>query len=412
MKNRYKQYTKYKDTGLDWLGEIPSHWEVIRGNYVFKVINERSALGEEELLSVSEHHGVRPRSVSNVNMFMAESYVGYKLCKVDDLVINSLWAWSRGLGFSRYNGIVSTAYSVYRPNTEKHSSVFLDYLLRTELYVDQYSIYSKGIWISRLQLSDWSFLRIPIPLPPLSEQQRIVDFLDQKTSDIDKAIAQKEEMIKLLNERKQILINKAVTRGLNPDVKLKDSGIDWIGEIPEHWEVRKLKYICTMRSGETITALEFDDYAEFPVYGGNGLRGLTNKGYTHNGSYALMGRQGALCGNINYAKGKFWASEHAVVITMSNKLSPIFWIGELLKVMNLNQYSISAAQPGLSVERILNLRTTYPPVSEQQEIAKFIEENTSKIDIAIAQKEEEINLLKEYKSSLIDSAVRGKICLV
>jgi len=111
-----KRYSQYQDSGIKWLGEIPEHWIMLNGKYVFTIINDRSEKGEEELLSVSEHYGVRPRSISNVSMFMAESYKGYKLCKVGDLVINSLWAWSRGLGFSDYSGIVSTAYSVYRPD--------------------------------------------------------------------------------------------------------------------------------------------------------------------------------------------------------------------------------------------------------------------------------------------------------
>ncbi len=241
MKNRYKKYTKYKDSGVDWLGEIPEHWEVRKSKYIWKENIDLSESEEELLLSVSQYTGV--------NVSKAESrgstLVGYKRVKKDNLVINIMLAWLGGLGLSSKNGVVSPAYAVYELK-EKHCAKFLHYLYRTKLYLDEFARKSKGVVPSRWRMYTEDFGQVYTTLPPLSEQQRIVDFLDQKTSDIDKAIAQKEEMIKLLNERKQILINKAVTRGLNPDVKLKDSGIDWIGEIPEHWKVRKLKYCVIM----------------------------------------------------------------------------------------------------------------------------------------------------------------------
>ncbi|MFP4549053.1 MAG: hypothetical protein ACLFQM_13050 [Fidelibacterota bacterium] len=223
---KFKKYSEYKDSGVEWIGKIPAHWDTLRGNYIFKTVDERSKTGKEEILSVSEHHGVKKRSEANVNMFMAESYKGYKICSKGDLVINSLWAWSRGLGISKHRGIISTAYSFFRPDYERYDKNYLHYLLRIKKYVDQYFISSKGIWISRLQLSDWSFLRIPILSPPLPEQTRIANFLDKKCQLIDKAIVQKEQLIDLLKERQQIVIQKAVTKGLNPDVKMKDSGVE------------------------------------------------------------------------------------------------------------------------------------------------------------------------------------------
>jgi type I restriction enzyme S subunit len=157
----------------------------------------------------------------------------------------------------------------------------------------------------------------------------------------------------------------------------KPSNIQELGDIPKHWEVKKLKYVAFLKSGESINSESIKEYGDYPVYGGNGLRGFSN-GYTHEGNYVLIGRQGALCGNINYATGKFWASEHAVVATIRNQEN-FEWLGELLRAMNLNQFSISAAQPGLAVERIKELMIPIPPINEQNSIAKFLDTKIQKL---------------------------------
>jgi len=183
----------------------------------------------------------------------------------------------------------------------------------------------------------------------------------------------------------------------------KDSGVEWLGSVPEHWEICTLKRIASLRSGESITAESIEPEGAFPVYGGNGLRGYTD-GFTHEGHFVLVGRQGALCGNVNYAYGKFWASEHAVVATPVKKVSTT-WLGELLRAMNLNQYSVSAAQPGLSVEAISNLGIPVPPLAEQTEIAGFVEGETARIDALIAEQETLLALLAEKRQATISHAV-------
>ncbi len=183
----------------------------------------------------------------------------------------------------------------------------------------------------------------------------------------------------------------------------KDSGVDWLGQVPAHWDVCALKRIIRMQSGESITAESIDESGDYPVFGGNGLRGYTSE-FTHDGEFVLIGRQGALCGNINYAAGKFWASEHAVVAT---PIEPVAtrWLGEMLRAMNLNQYSVSAAQPGLSVELVGNLRTVCPPLPEQREIAGFLDRETGKIDALVAEQERLLELLKEKRQAVISHAV-------
>ena len=235
-----KPYPTMKNSGVEWLGKMPKHWKVQRGKNIFRCINQRSKTGEEELLTVSAARGIVLRQSANVTMFKAESYIGYKLCWPDDLVINSLWAWSRGLGVSRHHGIVSTAYGVYRVRLTKNSNPwYLHTLVRSTPFHWELHVRSKGIWISRLQLTDESFLNISIPIPPLPEQKAIVHYLNYFDRRIRRYMAAKQRLIGLLEEQKQVIIHRAVTRGLNPDVPLKDSGVEWLGKVPEHWEVQQ-----------------------------------------------------------------------------------------------------------------------------------------------------------------------------
>jgi type I restriction enzyme S subunit len=240
------RYESYKDSGVKWLDDLPSHWEIKRIKYLFAEINERSFDGSEDLLSVSQYTGVTNKSERTEDGEMltnAATLEGYKKVWEGDLVTNIMLAWNGSLGFSPYNGITSPAYSIYRLKTKAVNKYF-HYLFRTELYKSEFKRNSSGVIESRLRLYTDDFFRIWSILPPLPEQTAIAEFLDLKTALIDQAIEIKQKQIELLKERRQILIHKAVTRGLNPNVKMKDSGVEWIGEIPEHWEVKRLKDIC------------------------------------------------------------------------------------------------------------------------------------------------------------------------
>lgn len=252
-----KSYPEYKDSGVPWLERIPASWRVLRGKNVFRIIDIRSETGEEELLTVSANDGVVPRSQKTVTMFKAESYIGHKLCWPGDLVINSLWAWMQGLGFARHHGLVSSAYSVYRPRPEfSDYTSYFHYALRSAAYKWELLTRSKGVWLSRLQLSDPAFLDMPILVPPSSEQSAIVRYLDYIDRRIRRYIRTKQKLIKLLNEQKQAIINRAVTRGLDPNVRLKPSGVEWLGDVPEHWDIRPAKYFYREIDERSLTGEE------------------------------------------------------------------------------------------------------------------------------------------------------------
>lgn len=186
--------------------------------------------------------------------------------------------------------------------------------------------------------------------------------------------------------------------------KMRDSGIPWIGEVPEGWEFSKIKYHCTMKSGDNITALDISDNGEYPVYGGNGLRGFY-KIYNKNGNHILIGRQGALAGNVHLVNGKFWATDHAVIVTLKNDVF-INYFFRILESMNLNQYAFdTAAQPGLSVSRIMNLNIVLPNLKEQHRIADFLDSKCSEIDTLIENLRARMESAKEYKKAVITEAV-------
>ena len=258
------------------------------------------------------------------------------------------------------------------------------------------------------------------PIPPLTSQLSLLTFLDRKCAEIDELAALQETMIEELKRYKQSLITETVTgkwkiengKGKTgkwkvENGKLKDSGVELIGEIPERWEVRKIKTMATLKSGNNLTTNDFLEGEDgYPVYGGNGFRGYYSQ-YSNDGDFVLIGRQGALCGNINYAHGKFWATDHAVVCYPKCEFV-LTWFGESLRAMNLNQYSLSSAQPGLSVDRIRELYMVVPPLSEQQQIADFLDRKCAEIDELIAIKQQKIEALKEYKKSVIFEYVTGK----
>ena len=264
MSTNLKPYPKMKDSGIEWLGEVPEHWDIKRSKKVCRCIDIRSKTGKEELLTVSSNRGVIPRRSANVTMFKAESYIGHKLCWPNDLVINSLWAWAGGLGVSNYHGIISTAYSVYRPSKSVDPR-FIHELVRSTPFNWELRVRSKGIWTSRLQLTDDSFLCAPFVLPPLPEQAAIVSYLDYVDRRVRRLVREKRKLIALLTEKKQAIIHRAVTRGLDPDVPMKDSGVAWLGEVPEHWEVLALRRRWSVTDCKHLTVPFIEDKNAIPL---------------------------------------------------------------------------------------------------------------------------------------------------
>ena len=201
---------KMKDLGIPWLSVIPTHWSIERSKWLLKERDERSELGEEELLTVSHLTGVTTRAEKDVNMFMAESLEGYKCCKRGDLVINTLWAWMGAMGVARQDGIVSPAYHVYEPGPNIDPD-YIDYLVRMPVFTEEVTRYSKGVWSSRLRLYPEGLYEVWFPVPPIDEQRAIVAHLKTETAKLSNLATATERTIKLLQERRTALISDAVT---------------------------------------------------------------------------------------------------------------------------------------------------------------------------------------------------------
>lgn len=399
-----KPYPTMKDSGVEWLGEVPEHWGVRRGKNLFRCIDIRSETGGEELLTVSSERGIVPRRSASVTMFKAESYVGYKLCWPGDLVINSLWAWARGLGVSNYYGIISTAYGVYRPKKSINSR-FIHELVRSIPFHWELRVRSKGVWTSRLQLTDDSFLCAPFPLPPLPEQTAIVRFLDYIDRRVRRYIRAKQKLIKLLEEQKQAIIHRAVTRGLDPDVPLKPSGVEWLGDVPEHWEVKRLKNVCILQRGHDLSNDKFID-GLYPVYGSNGLIGYHTVSTTK-APCITVGRSGSV-GKVNYIETDFWA-HNTTLFVLRNFDNDWKYLYYLLSSLDVKRLSEGSAVPTLNRNYIHQLQVGIPARKEQREVVEYIERSFKNIDLAINSANREIELLREYRTRLIADVVTGKL---
>ena len=402
-------YPAYKSSGVDWLGDVPEHWNVLPNRSIFVEVIEKN-YPDEQMLSVTITRGV----IQQQELLKDESKKdsskldksGYKLVLPGDIAYNKMRAWQGAIGISEFRGIVSPAYIVQRPRKGLEHR-FLHYLLRTPMFAKEAERWSYGIASDMWSLRPQHFKMIYACVPPLAEQRAIVRYLDHVHRRIQRYIETKEKLIALLQEARQSIIQRAVTRGLDPDVPLKPSGVDWLGDVPAHWEVRRLKTLCSMKSGDGISVTSIESTGEYPVYGGNGLRGYTSD-YNHDGAFVLIGRQGALCGNVHIAQGKFWATEHAVVATHDTGHN-VVWFGAILAAMNLNQYSIAAAQPGLAIERILNLHLPVPSVQEQKQIADHLGKATADIDAAIDTARRQVEFMQEYHTSFIAHVVTGKL---
>ena len=235
---------QYKDSGIEWIGNIPESWDVKRLKEIFVERNNRDAKGKT-LLSVSQYYGIKPKAETDIaDSHIAESYDDYKVVQKGDFVMNIMLAWNGSYAVSDYEGIVSPAYCVYQFRKECCHK-YLHYLLRTDGYQTAFKTMSRGIIDSRLRLYPEQFYTFNTIFPPVNVQQRIADYLDDKCSQIDSLISLQEQMIKKLKAYKQSVITEAVTKGLNPNAKLVPSGIDWIGEIPEGWKVMRIKNVTS-----------------------------------------------------------------------------------------------------------------------------------------------------------------------
>lgn len=425
---KYKPYPKYKDSNVEWLGEIPEGWSEKRLRYAVSLNPSKNLIAEiPEVVSFLPMDLVGDDGIIDLSLVRSweEVQQGYTFFQDGDVtyaIITPCFENGKGAlmsGLANGIGFGTTELAVLRPKKDCVGK-WLWYITVSQPFRENGKSFMYGAGGQKRVPDDFTRNYL-CPFPSLSTQQSIAAFLDSETGKIDGLVKDYEELIVLLHEKRQALISHAVTRGLSelvnptdPDfaqystpVTFNPSGVEWLGDIPEGWDVVPLKFITRMQSGDFIDAAEIHEEGIYPVMGGNGLRGYADN-FNTEGDYPLIGRQGALCGNVNLSTGKFRATEHAIVCYTFSSTNHI-WLYWNLQNMNLGQYSMTAAQPGLSVDVIKNIRSPFPAVLVQEAIALFLSRETSKIDSLIKETEEAIGLLKEHRSALITSAVTGKI---
>jgi type I restriction enzyme S subunit len=423
-------YQSYRTSKMQWLPPVPEHWDEQRAKVFFREVDERSRTGEEELLSVSHLTGVTPRSQKNVTMFKAASYVGSKLCRPGDIVINTLWAWMAALGASRNVGIVSPAYGVYRPHrADSFNPAYLDYLLRTRAYVAEYIGRSTGIRSSRLRLYPNQFLDIALIQPPRTEQDLIVAYLRAQDAHIARLIKAKRNLIDLLSEQKLRIIDHAVTRGLDSSVALKPSSIEWTGEVPMHWSVKPLKRWVRLNASalgeKTDPDFEFRYLDIGSVKTGRLAKELERLRFKNAPSRArrILRRGDTIISTVRtYLKAIWYINEEAddliastgfAVLTPGRDVEPEY-LGYVIQstafVNRVTANSIGIAYPAIAETVLGRFPVAMPStVTEQQAIVAHIKAESAPLDQAIEQALTEIKLIREYRDRQIADVVTGQV---
>ena len=430
---KFKQYPEYKESGVSWLGNLPKHWETTRTKNIFRLRTEKSGINHShELLSVYTHIGVRPRRTLEQKGNKASTTDDYWMVYEGDLIVNKLLAWMGAIGVSHYEGVTSPAYDIIRPIQECNTNYY-HYLFRTKTYLLQFKARSRGIMNMRLRLYFDQFGQISLIKPPKIEQDRIVVYLRSVEKKINKFIRNKRSLIQLLKEQKQIIINQAVTRGIDPNVKMKPSGVDWLGDIPEHWEIRRLRtvafvrpsgvdkntnegevpvklcnYVDVYKNERILHPMDFmnatatpDEITKFKLKSGDVL--ITKDSETWNDiavpAFVPENMPGVIC------------AYHLAIIRPMN-IDGEFLFRAFLAESVADQFRVSAngvTRYGLSQGVIKDAWFPIPPKKEQTKIVEYINQNLSKIYLAIEKTRREIELIQEYRTRLISDVVTGKV---
>ncbi len=418
---KYKAYSSYKDSGVEWLGEIPEHWEVKPFWTLYTRIKRTNHINEE-LLSVYRDYGVIPKSSRDDNDNKpSEDLSPYQLVEIGDIALNKMKAWQGSLGVSSFKGIVSPAYFVFKPTHTEYFQ-YLHYLLRSPQYIVGYLSLSKGIRVNQWDLDPQYHSRMGVLLPSIQEQQQIATYLDKATTKIDTLIAKQEKLIELLKEKRQAVISHAVTKGLNPDVAMKDSGVEWLGEIPEHWELTRAKFVSnifipqrnkpTLNESSGIYWLTMDDM-RFPNINKTSLLVNTESVLKAGSKILKKGSVIASCvGNFGIAS----INEVNVIINQQLQAYIPFKINKYflrlyITISSMYYESIGTAATLIYVNRegFENLPIILPPLKEQKNILNHLNKTTNKIDNLTKKSIKSITLLKEKRTALISAAVTGKI---
>ena len=418
---------KMKPSGVEWIGDIPQEWEIALIKYSIKWKSEKRK-PDATVLSLYRDYGIVPKDSRDDNHNVTSlDTSGYKVVDIGDFVINKMKAWQGSMAISSYKGIVSPAYHVCEITDDKVYRNYFHYLLRSDLYITEYTRLSKGMRIGQWDLDFNDFKNLPFLIPPISEQQRIAEFLDRKCAEIDSIIGKTKATVEEYKALKQAVITQAVTKGIRPDRPMKDSGVEWIGDIPQEWAIVKMKHLGRCRNGLTYSPenvvdeeigtlvlrssnikdgkLMFSDN----VFVNNDIREelMVKQGdiliCSRNGSRSLIGKNAIIPKNLVATFGAFMMifrcdkPEYVGYILSSQIFS--YYLGTFL-TSTINQ---------LTADNFNNMQVVYcQDEREQVEIITYLDHKCAEIDRLIAAKEQLLTELESYKKSVIYEYVTGK----
>ena len=415
-------YPAYKPSGAPWLGDVPTHWDVLPNRAIFSEVNEQNC-PSEQMLSVTITSGVILQQALLEDTSKKDGSrldrAAYKLVQPGDIAYNKMRAWQGAIGVSEYRGIVSPAYVVQRPSKGTNSR-YLHYLLRTPAFAKEAERWSYGITSDMWSLRPEHFRMIYVCVPPLAEQTAIVRFLDHADRRIRRYIRAKQKLIALLEEQKQAIIHQAVNGQIDvrtgqPYPAYKPSGVEWLGDVPAHWEISRVKteFHCLNHRRVPLSGIERGamTLCRYDYYGASGVIDKVDH-YLFDDELLLIAEDGAnlVLRNLRLAiiaKGRFWVNNHAHIL--KPKRGRLEYLAEVMERLNYSPWISGAAQPKLTQDRLMSITIAVAPRGEQDVIVSHMANKTAGLRTAIAHALREIDLFREYRTHLIADVVTGKL---
>ncbi|WP_141031697.1 restriction endonuclease subunit S [Campylobacter devanensis] len=417
---------EFKDSGIPWIGQIPKHWEVKKVKDGFYLKKDKALIENPVVLTLARS-GIKVRDLENNEGQFAKSYFEYNPVDIDDILLNTMDLQSgANCNISKIKGVISPAYANLRYKNG-FSPNFYNYYFKIQYWTFAFFAHGKGVsYENRWTLNNQTLMRFPLLVPPLNEQKKIAEFLDKKCEIIDKRLSNLERKIKSLKEYKKSLISECVTKGLNPkNREFKDSGIPWIGQIPKHWEISKIKYHGTARNGLTYSPSDLTDESGILVLRSSNVQNsklvfhdnvyvscsVKNNLMVKNNDILICSRNGSrnLIGKNALIDIDIKATFGAFMLIYRSKISKFMFY-----VLNSNIFSyhlsnfVTSTINQLTNSNFENIKFPLPPLNEQKEIAEFLDKKCEKIDRLNENYTKQITALKEYKKSLIYECVTGK----
>jgi type I restriction enzyme S subunit len=431
----FPKYPEYKDTGVRWLGKMPSHWRLVPLWSCFSR-TKRTGFEDKVLLSVYRDYGVIPKASRDDNFNKpSDDLSAYQLVNEGDLVVNKMKAWQGSVAISDHRGIVSPAYFVY---DSLHGEVprFFHYLMRSERYITGYLSISEGVRVNQWDMDPALHSRMPLLIPGKNEQETIADFLDNETVKIDALVAEQEQLITLLKEKRQAVITRAVTKGLDTSVPMKDSGVVWLGEVPVHWQVKQLRHVARIVRGASprpagdpkFFSLDESDETNVPwvtvaeitkddsLYLTGVIEFLTPLGADASQRFerdtVIFSNSGATLGVPKILAIDCCANDG--VLAFKNLDRQVhreflyFFLSTTTERLRTEMRQ-GGGQPNLNTDIVKNIGFAVPSLDEQVSIVNAVQKQTARFNDLICEAQRGVGFLQERRSALISAAVTGQI---